>query len=162
MIKNGLKLTKNSQKCIKCTKNTSNICVNSAKCIYKNVTKTIDLWLDIWYNTSAWYALKREVAAKAGNFRGVCPLNGRKNSLKREEFCEFPEFVGFNPDHKVRFCKEKRKTPDTVFKGNAPSKLVRRRKSLHLLYIHARATIYGGAVVSVKRTKSIRRHKKWQ
>ena len=59
-----------------------------------------------------------------------------------------------NPGHKVRFCKEKRKTPDTVFKENAPTKLVRRRRLLHLLYIRAKATICCGAVVSVKRTKS--------
>ena len=94
-VKNDLKLTKNSQKCIKCTKQDVKKDINSTKCIYRNVPKTIDFGDKLWYNNSAWYALKREVAAKAGNFRGVCPLNGRKNSLKREGFCDFPEFVGW-------------------------------------------------------------------
>lgn len=98
--------------------------------------------------------MKREVAAKAGNFRGVCPLNGRKNSLNRLRFLLIPEFVGRNPDRKVRFCKGKRKTPDTVFKENAPLKLVGRSQTLHLLYIRVRNAIYSGLAASERKTKS--------
>lgn len=82
--------------------------------------------------------MKREVAAKAGNFRGVCPLNGRKNPLTA---CGVgfvcTEFVGQNPDRKVRFCKKTPETHETVFKGNAPLKNVCHAER-YLLYTHVR------------------------
>lgn len=53
MIKNGLKLIKNSQKCVKCTKLVMKNDIISTKCIYKNVPKTIDFGDKLWYNNSA-------------------------------------------------------------------------------------------------------------
>ena len=105
--------------------------------------------------------MKREVAAKAGNFRGVCPSNGRKNSEHTRDFA-FSGVCWSEKDRKVRFCKGKAKTPETVFKENAPFKIAERRKTLHLLYIRAQNAIYSGAVIGVAKRNLKRRHKKWQ
>lgn len=82
--------------------------------------------------------MKREVAAKAGNFRGVCPLNGRKDPLTaRGAGFACTEFAGQNPDRKVRFCKRSPETHETVFKGNAPLKNVCRAERYLLYTRHA-------------------------
>ena len=65
--------------------------------------------------------------------------------------------------HKVRFCKGKHKTPDTVFKEDAP--LINRRKAqnaTYIIYVPARAQYVVYEAVCVLKRNLIRRHKKWQ
>ena len=57
--------------------------------------------------------------------------------------------------HKVRFCKGKRKTPDTVFKDNAPLKNRRKaQNATYIIYVLARAQYVVYEAVCVCKAKS--------
>ena len=85
--------------------------------------------------------MKREVAAKAGNFRGVCPLNGRKNSLNRLRFLHCPEFVCLVSDAKSVFVRENAKHPTPCSRKMPHSNSSDGRKR-YIYYIYACETLY--------------------
>ena len=145
---------KNASFCIRCTKQRWKISEKISLMTIKNWRKKLDFALFLWYNYSAWYALKREVATKVGNFRGVCPLNGRKNSQNTKEFCFFRSLLVPTQTTKSVFVREVAKHPIQCSR-KMPQQNSFDDANRYIYYIYARKPLY--IVVrwlADKRTKS--------